>query len=213
MALKYIGACLEGDTKRAIGFVMDAASEGMSLATIYLEVLLPAEREIGRMWHGAEASVAEERVVSETTRRLMAILSYENSPSDTMGKTVLAAAVASNAHDIGIRAVADLFEVAGWRVISLGANVPPADVASASKFFEADLVVLAATLTTQLKQLQATIEAIRGVRGDAVKILVGGNVFSDAPELWKELGADAHASGVEEAVEAGTQALGLAGSG
>ena len=212
LALKYLGACLEGDTRRAIGLVTDAASEGMPLARIYLEVLLPAEREIGRMWHGAEASVAEERVVSETTRRLMAILSYEKSASVQVGKTVLAAAVASNAHDLGIRAVADLFELAGWRVISLGANVPPADVASASKFFDADLVVLAATLTTQLKQLQATIDAIRAARGDTVKILVGGNVFSDAPELWMNLGADAHASEVNEAVEAGMRAVGLAGA-
>ncbi len=211
LALKYLGACLEGDTRRAIDLIMDAASGGMSLATIYVEVLLPAQKEIGRMWHRAEASVAEEHVVSETTRRLMAVLSHKRLPSTETGKTVLAATVASNAHDIGVRAVADLFEVAGWRVISLGANVPAADLASVVKFFDVDLVVLAATLTTQLKELEAAIEAIRATCEDTVKILVGGNVFSEAPELWRNLGADAYAAEINDAVDAGSQAVGLSG--
>lgn len=208
LALKYLAACLEGDARRAIDLVMEARGT-FSLATIYLEVLLPAQREIGRMWHAADASVAEERMVSETTRRLMALLSHgEPRPAET-GKTVLAAAVASNAHDIGIRAVSDLFEVAGWRVISLGANVPPGDVASAAKFFDVDLIVLAATLSTQLSQLRATIDAVRSSCGDDIKILVGGNVFLDAPDLWSSLGADAYAADVSQAVEAGERAIGL----
>ena len=39
------------------------------------------------------------------------------------------AAVAGNQHDIGLHAVADFFEMAGWRSILLGADVPAADLA------------------------------------------------------------------------------------
>lgn len=69
---------------------------------------------------------------------------------------MLAASVAGNAHDLGLRAVTDLFVFAGWRCLFLGANVPGPDIAGAAASFEVDLVVLTATLSTQLGQLANT---------------------------------------------------------
>ncbi len=209
LSLKYLVACLEGNVKQAIQLILNAADDGLSIETLYLNVLFPAQQEIGRMWHGGEASVAEERVVTETTRRVMAVLSHAQSNASDVGKTVLAASVARDAHDIGIRAVADFFQVAGWRAISLGSDVPPQEIANAARIFDVDLVVLATTLTTQLKQLQVSIESIRSVCGDDVKVLVGGHVFVDAPELWKSTGADAYAANAGDAVAHGARLLGL----
>ncbi|MGI9259109.1 MAG: cobalamin B12-binding domain-containing protein [Gammaproteobacteria bacterium] len=209
LALQYLVACLEGNVKDAIQLILDAAGDGLSIETLYLHVLFPAQQEIGRMWHGGEASVAEERVVTETTRRAMAALSHEQSSASDIGKTVLAASVARDAHDIGIRAVADFFQVAGWRAISLGSDVPPQEIANAARIFDVDLVVLATTLSTQLKQLQASIESIRSVCGDSVKVLVGGHAFIDTPELWKSTGADAFAADAGDAVARGAELLGL----
>ncbi len=208
LALNYIAACLEGDPRRAIELVIDAYAETESLETIYLDVIFPAMREIGRMWHGAEASIAEERIVSETTRRLMALLTHGRARVGDSGRTVVSAAVAGNAHDMGVRAVADFFDSAGWRSLCLGADVPAGDVAGAAQFFGADLVVLATTLTTQLKNLQATIAALRASSGEDVSILVGGLALANAPDLWQRLGADGYA-GAGEAVEIGRELVGL----
>ncbi len=208
LALKYIAACLEGNPRRAIELVMDASTASESLESVYLDVIFPAMREIGRMWHGAEASVAEERIVSETTRRLMTLLTYQRARVDDAGRTVVSAAVAGNAHDMGVRAVADFFDTAGWRSLCLGADVPADDVAGAAQFFGADLVVLATTLTTQIKSLQATIAALRASSGEGISILVGGLALADAPELWQRLGADGYA-GAGEAVEIGRELVGL----
>ncbi len=209
LALQYLVACLEGDVRHAVQLVLDASNGGMTIEALYVEVLFPAQQEIGRMWHAGEATVAEERVVSDTTRRAMTLLCHQQSSTESIGTTVVAASVARDAHDIGIRAVADLFQVAGWRAISLGSDVPSAEIGNAVKIFDADLVVLAATLTTHLKKLQETIESIRAVSGDDVKILVGGHVFIDAPELWKNTGADAYAADAAEAVARGAELLGL----
>lgn len=208
LALKYIAACLEGNPRRAIELVMDSSAARESLEAVYLDVIFPAMREIGRMWHGAEASVAEERVVSDTTRRLMTLLTHARARAGDSGRTVVSAAVAGNAHDMGVRAVADFFDSAGWRSLCLGADVPAGDVAGAAQFFGADLVVLATTLTTQLKNLQATIAALRASSGEGVSILVGGLAFADAPDLWRRLGADGYA-GAGEAVEIGRELVGI----
>ena len=209
LALQYLVDCLEGNVKHAIQLILDAAGDGLAIETVYLKVLFPAQQEIGRMWHNGEASVAEERVVTETTRRVMAILSHDQSDASDTGKTVLAASVARDAHDIGIRAVADFFQVAGWRAISLGSDVPPKEIANAARIFDVDLVVLATTLTTQLKQLQQSIASIRSVCGEDVKVLVGGHVFIDTPEVWKSTGADAYAADAGDAVARGAELLGL----
>jgi methanogenic corrinoid protein MtbC1 len=208
LALKYIAACLGGNPQAVIELVLNAVDRDTPIERTYIDIVFPALREIGRMWHGAEATVAEERVVSETTRRLMTLLTQAGSSSRDVGKTVISAAVAGNAHDLGVRAVADCFEVAGWRSICLGANVPVPEIAIAVQYFNADLVVLAATLATQIKSPQASIAALRAASGTNVKILVGGPAFAEAPDLWRTLGADGFA-GVEDVVERGGELLAL----
>jgi methanogenic corrinoid protein MtbC1 len=205
LALQCLVDCLDGQPQRAINRVVGAADAGWALAGLYLDVLLPTQKEIGRMWHAGEASVAEERVVSDATRRAMALLGNRApapAPAEN-ARTMLAASVAGNAHDLPLRAAADLFQFAGWRALCLGADVPAADIAQAVDYFKADLLVLAATLTTQLKPLERSIAAVRAIADQRVKILVGGQVFGEAPEIWQRLGADACAGSLADVVAAG----------
>ena len=126
------------------------------------------------------------------------------------GKTVLAAAVAGNRHDIGLSAVADFFDMAGWRTIQLGADVPIADLVQAVECFQADLVALSASLSVQLETVKSTIQAIReGQRGDSVKILVGGLAFCHSVNLAVDLGADGYAADPGDAVRIGGDLVGM----
>ena len=38
------------------------------------------------------------------------------------------ACVQGNIHDVGVRAIADLFELGGWNVVNLGPNVPEDEI-------------------------------------------------------------------------------------
>jgi methanogenic corrinoid protein MtbC1 len=208
LALNYIEACLEGDPDRAIAQVMDAAAGGMPAAEVYLKVLVPAQKEVGALWHVGDIGIAEEHLVSETTRQLMMLLAGTYAPPlAAAGRTVLAASVAGNAHDLGLRVVADLFRLAGWKCLFLGANVPGEEIARAAQAYRADLVVLNATLTTQLRMLGDSIALIRHA-APAAKILVGGLALEEAPALWRQLGADAYASGMDDAISTGAALVG-----
>jgi len=203
IALRYLAACLEGNPQRATALVLQELERGLAPADAYTQVLLPAEREIGQLWHAGDVSIAEERVVSETTRDLMTLVAAKYAPVDGIDRALVAASVASNAHDIGLRAAVDLFRIAGWRCLFLGANVPAAEIARATEIFNADLVVLNVTLTTHLKPLGDAIETIRSI-APARPILVGGLAFEGVTDLWKQLGADAYAASVADGVTAGT---------
>jgi MerR family transcriptional regulator, light-induced transcriptional regulator len=203
LALDYITACLDGEPDAAIELVLSAAGQRFDCPAIYTDVLIPVQHEVGQLWHVGEVSVAEERLISETSRQLMALLAHRFQPKERNGRSVLAASVAGNAHDLGVRVVADLYRLAGWRCLFLGASVPAAEIARAAQSFGVELVVLSATLTTQLKEIADCIATIQSAAPSA-KILVGGLAFEESPTLWQQIGADGYAPNVKLAVEAGT---------
>lgn len=198
IAAKYILAILQGDRLEASQVVIDAARNGMPVRRIYRDVLCPAQEELGRMWHLNEINVAEEHFASVTTGMVMSQLQpfAQRKPRD--GRCLLAACVEGDLHDLGLRMLADTFEMEGWRVICLGASVPARDLATAAAFFEPDLVALSVSMPFHLEELRL---AMRLIREEAkVKVMLGGRVFAGDPEMWKEFGADAFASNPEEAV-------------
>jgi len=203
-ALNYLQKVLEGNSAAAINSLLDSLQDGQSPASIYCDVLLAAQREIGRLWHIGDATVAEEHLVTSSTIRAMAIISHNCKPEKENGKTLIAASVANNAHDVGVRAIADLYQLAGWRVIYLGSDVPVLDLPVMVGYFDADLLVISATLDTQIPIVANAIQGIRERSEQEVKIMVGGYAFDQAPSMASTVGADAYTSTVTEALTTGT---------
>lgn len=207
LGIAYLTACLEVRSESAIGLVLDALDQHrLTPQRAYTEVLLPAQHEIGQLWHSGDVSISEERMVTETTRVLMNLIANRFSPAADENRTVVAASVAGNSHDIGLRAASDLFRLAGWNSVFLGADMPAADIAKAAQLIDAKLIILSATLTTQIRALSQSIEAIRDA-AKGTKILIGGLALKETPALWKQLGADAYAPNVESAVDVGSKLL------
>ena len=204
LGLDYIAACLDAATGNPVDLIMAAIDDGMKPETVYCQVLLKVQKEVGQLWHVGDFSVSEERLVSETTRRVMSLIATRFKPDATNGRTVLCASVAGNAHDIGLRTVSDLFSLAGWRTLFLGANVPSAEIAGAASEYAVDLVVLTATLTPQLNALTNAIKAIKQ-EAPGTPVLVGGIAFDDSEEIWRRVGADGFARQVDQAVQIGTE--------
>lgn len=215
LAAQYVLALLEGDRRAATSLVLDAVSSGvLDVAEAYARVLAPAQRELGRMWHLNEGSIAEEHFVTSTTTALMARLMASVEPPVFNGKVVVATAVGGDMHDVGIRMVADLFELDGWRVVFLGANVPAADIGHAVRAFAADLLVVSATLGNQRRDVGDAIDVVRTVAAEAgldCRILVGGSAFSGPEQLWRNAGADGTSTSARGAVVEGRRLVGLDG--
>jgi methanogenic corrinoid protein MtbC1 len=210
LALQYVQSVVAGNIIPGMQIVMDAVARGLPVQDAYLKVLLPAQQEVGRLWHVNELSVAEEHVVSHTTQRLMAVLSTRVQRKQDNGYTAIAGSVAGNIHDLGIRAISYLMEFDGWRVIYLGSDIPRSELPATINTFSADLILLSIALTTQIPALKRAIADIHAGSEYPVKIMVGGNGFYGNPELWRELGADGFA---QDAIKALETAKALADSG
>jgi MerR family transcriptional regulator, light-induced transcriptional regulator len=200
VALHYIQAVISGNIWLGMQIVLDALEEGIVIQDIYLRVLLPAQIEVGRLWHLNEVSVAEEHLLTSTTQRLMSVLAHRAPRKPDRGHTVIAASVAGNAHDMGIRTIAYLMEFEGWRTIFLGSDMPRSELPAAIKFYNADVVLLSIALSTQLRTLKRTVKDVREVCGPTVKIMLGGHGLNSVPDLWKEIGGDGYSKSIEDAI-------------
>jgi methanogenic corrinoid protein MtbC1 len=209
LALNYLQLALEGNSVDAVDLILQAADAGQSPISLYVDVLMPAQREIGRLWHFDEVSAAEEHLVSGTTQRAMAVLTHSAVRQPLNGKTVVSACVPSNVHDLGIRALSDLFHLNGWRSIYLGADVPERDLPGALAYLEADLLLLSATLSIHIGAAKDAVSVVREYSERPVKIVVGGPAFSDSPDTWKATGADAYAPTADEALTLGAELCGI----
>jgi methanogenic corrinoid protein MtbC1 len=208
LALAYIEACLSGNSRQAMRLILGKVESGCDMQTIYFDVLAPAQREVGRLWHAAKIGVHEEHFVTSTTLSLLSLLSHQATLETENGKTVVGAAIGGDGHDLGVRMIMDFFSMAGWTSICLGSSVPGVDLARAMQDFDADLLVLSVTLVTNLRFLRAAVHDVREAV-PAAKILVGGQAFADAPDVWRAVGADELAMRADEAVASGARLVGI----
>jgi methanogenic corrinoid protein MtbC1 len=204
LTLQYLEALLDGRRADAEQVVLNAVDEGLDVHDVYEHVLQPAQIELGRMWHAGEVTVADEHFASATTQAIMSILRTRFPKREKNGKLVVAAAVGGELHEIGVRMVADSFEMDGWDVIYLGANTPSVDIVSVVGEREADLLAVSASTLLHVGPVGELIEQVRDDESCAkTKVLVGGPPFKSVPDLWSELGADGSAMSATEAVKLG----------
>jgi len=207
LAAKYVLALLEGDRRKASSLVLNAVDAGsLAVADAYLKVLVPAQEELGRMWHMNEITVAEEHFVTATTKMIMAQLLARAPVAPPTGRTAVCSAVEGDTHDIGLHVASDFLEMAGWRVVFLGNNMPPGDLVQAVHDFRADVPALSATLPSQRRSVARTIRLLREhPAAGSTPVLVGGRAFASDDQAWRDVGADACAAAAADAVDAATR--------
>jgi methanogenic corrinoid protein MtbC1 len=195
LAREYLHAVLHFERARAVRMVVDSVAAGASVRDIYLRVLGPTQREVGRLWHANEISVAKEHYVTAVTQASMAHLYERVFSGESFSRTVVVAAVSDEQHELGARMVADFFEIDGWNMHYLGANTPAHAIVQAVHETGADVLALSATLTPNVGEVAEVIALLRAnPETRATQALVGGYPFNLAPELWRDVGADGYAA-------------------
>ena len=206
----YLQALLRGERQVASRMILDAVAGGVSIKEIYLHVFQRSQHEIGRLWQMNRICVAEEHYCTAATQLIMSQLyPFLFGHAKKSGRTLVATCVAGDLHEIGVRMVADFFEIEGWDTFYLGASVPAASVIQTIKDRRADVLAVSATMSFHLQAVSELIAAVRASEvGDRVKVLVGGYPFNLVADLWRLVGADAVARDAEESVAVARRLVG-----
>lgn len=203
LAQEYLQYLLRGERQIASRLILDAVEKkGINIKEIYLNVFQHAQYEIGRLWQMNKITVAQEHYCTAATQLIMSQLYAYIFSTKKNGKTMVATCVGGDLHEIGVRMVADFFEMEGWDTYYLGANTPSTSVMQELRLREANLLAISVTMTFHLRAAEALITAVRANSDyNNTKIMVGGHPFNLEKDLWKQIGADAYASNAQEAIE------------
>jgi MerR family transcriptional regulator, light-induced transcriptional regulator len=204
----YLGALRAGDRRVALTTARSALTEGADIRDLYMDVLQPAMYEVGRLWETNQFTVAQEHLATAITQSVMAQIYASVLCRPPIGRTMVATCIGGELHELGIRMVADFFEIEGWDVFYLGANMPAGDVIAMLEAQRAHLLAISVTLGGHVLQVRELIEAVRAAPiGKRVKIMVGGQPLNRSPEAWQAIGADFTARNAREAVDLAMEAL------
>jgi DNA-binding transcriptional MerR regulator len=161
LADEFVRLVLGGDLEGARRTILQFDDVGLSLGRLFDGVLIPALEEVGKRWENGTLRVAQEKEISELSRELIAELSRRHARPAATGPLVVAACVAGEDHELGLRMTCGLLREHGARVHYLGADVAPSFLIEAVQIHEPDAVLLSATLVERLPAIRAAVDAVR----------------------------------------------------
>ncbi|MEI6213694.1 MAG: cobalamin-dependent protein [Desulfuromonadales bacterium] len=206
IATDYLAALLSSNREGAQQIITAALErDDVSIKDIYLHVFQPVQYELGHLWLQNKISVSEEHYCTAATQTIMSDLYPQTISPHRIGKTVVAACIGSELHEIGVRMVVDFFEMDGWDTFYLGSAATLNTLATAIDTHKADLVALSATMTYHIPDMRKLITAVRTAFPERTPlIMVGGMPFVADHDLWRQVGADVWATDAEQAIRVAT---------
>ena len=203
-------AVLEGKDDRVPKLVQKALDEGLVPKDILDNGLIVGMNEVGARFKRGDMFVPEVLMAARAMQAGLTVLRPElvASGAQLIG-TIVMGTVKGDLHDIGKNLVGMMCEGAGFEVIDLGFNVEPEKFIEAIKQHQPNIVGMSALLTTTMRAMGHTINAIEeaGLR-DQVKIMVGGAPV-DA-EFAERIGADGYGSNAPSGADLAKRLAGAA---
>ena len=187
-------ALLQGDYRAAQTIVNNLQDAGHSIIEIDVCLIQSALYNIGEKWQSNLVSVAQEHLATATAQTVMANAFSRVCLPSANGQKALFACVEGNHHAVGRRMVSDAFELRGWDVQFLGANVPIRALLEQTNDWKPDLLGLSIAFPHQLNAARETIKAIRERFSMArPSVILGGLAINRFQPLAASLGGDAYA--------------------
>jgi MerR family transcriptional regulator, light-induced transcriptional regulator len=192
----FIMLTTQDDPSSAIEYVRHLMASGVSFQEVLLDLMAPAARVLGERWDQDKASFVE--VALGVARMHRILREFDGVPSHLwsnagFGRHALLLPAPGELHSFGLRLVQEFLLRESWTVTNqpvktieaLGALV-------ASEHF--DIVGLSLSGQTIVEPFLESIRVIRKMsKNRHVKIIVGGHLFVERPDLIETCGSDAYA--------------------
>ncbi|MEQ8967378.1 MAG: cobalamin B12-binding domain-containing protein [Azospirillaceae bacterium] len=207
---EFAGLVLTRGDRVAASYIDWLRLRGTSMESIYLDLLAPSAQHLGTLWEEDHADFAQVTVGLGRLQQIMREMSpafLNEADPPLSGRRALIAPVAGEHHTFGALMVGDFFARAGWTV-----KAPP----SATRRQLTDLVrrewfcIVGLSLNNErlLGVLEEEIATIRAISCNReIRVMAGGNVFVENPDLAMRLGADFSATDARSATQAADSAL------
>lgn len=121
--------------------------------------------------------------------------------------TAVIGVVEGDTHDIGKNLVKLMLEIAGFKMIDLGKDVPCEKFIDEALANDAKFIMMSTLMTTTMENMKKVIDMLkeRGLR-DKFIVMIGGGPVSES--FAQKIGADAYSENATEAVKVAKSFIG-----
>jgi methanogenic corrinoid protein MtbC1 len=192
---------LGNDLEAALAYVLVLRDRGLSMESLFIELLEPTARYLGHLWDNDECDFID---VTLGVARLQKLLATFNDsymlPGLDMRRHVLLAVTPGDQHYFGATMVERFLLAAGWSVQSAFGQTS-AEIARVARTHWFAVAGLTVGSERSLGALSKTIRLIRQHSlNPEIGIMVGGPIFTENPARALDVGADGTAANAPTAV-------------
>lgn len=203
---RFLDLVLGPDDAAPQALVRALLARGVEVGAIYLELLGPTAVALGEMWVEDTCDFFDVTVAVGRLQRAVRELGqgFVTSGAGVAGGAepagrVLLSCLPGDQHTLGMYMVAEFLLRDGWGV-RVGTPATRDDLGALLRDEWFDVVGFSAACDARLLALRHEVAAVRRhSRNPHVRVLVGGRIFVEHPELAERVGADACAASAADA--------------
>lgn len=182
-------ASVEAMDGESLARILDAARVFLPSPAFLDDRVLPLMRWIGARWRSGGLRIMHEHAATAVVRSLLDLMATEI-PESESGPILVMATPPGEWHELGTMAARVTALAQGWRVLYLGANIPPAEIAAAAEAHKASAVAMGVTCSGGARATTARIRDLRGLLDGRSFLMVGGPSSARfAKASWMKPGA------------------------
>ena len=194
---------LSSDAHILLDFVDHLLVAGSSVETLYVELLAPAARRLGEFWEEDSADFVDVTMGLWRIQEILRELTLRIPPQPRPGhgqRSALFSPMPGEQHSFGTLMIAECFQRAGWETDALIEPTQSELIGKCAKMHY-DLIGLTVSCDCSTASLVNLVKTIRVVScNPKARIVVGGRVINEQPDLVAQCGADATAVDATSAV-------------
>ena len=175
--------------------------DGASIEAVFLDLLAPAARKLGKMWETDERDFVEITVGLGRLHQIVGAFraSAESFAGDVNKRAkVLLLLSPGEGHGFGLEIVDCLLQAAGYRV----RKGDPRTYLDELRREDFDLVGFSISCARNLPALESAVRQARAAsRNRSIWVIAGGPIFVGDPELARNIGVDGVASDGDAAIQ------------
>lgn len=198
------------DIAQAHIVIASALSRGVAIDTILLDLLAPTAQRLGALWEDDRCTFTDVTAgICALQNLLRAYASGEGygPVAPLADSSALLAAMPGEQHTFGVLMLETFFRRSGWDVVGMPLATHD-DILSAATRRPFAIAGFSISRKVQIDGLKEMIRLVRKKSCNReILILVGGRIFNECPDLFRDVGADMTAPDAHQAVIASQQHL------
>lgn len=201
---KLLFALKKHDKERAVKISIEALeNKTVDIITLYESIIRPAlnsvidefEDENTLIW---QEHIRSEIVISIIENAYLYVLKERDERNTKMDEKIMVLCPKFEDHVIGAKMVTDIFTIAGYETVFIGANTPWRTIIRSIESKRPDIISMSVTNFYNLIEAKKTIDTIKKEFDYKIKFILGGYAFKGSKDTYKEIGGDMYLEKLED---------------